>query len=128
MRIMPSEAMDRMQQIRHTSSTQQEAELMAGFKPKTKRSRGRPPGSKNKQTHECDTAGFVLQPKRNRGRPPGSKNKRTLERDAATTAATTRRRGRPPGSKNKPKTESNSAEKQTQTFIVDGWIITWTSK
>ena len=128
MRIMPSEAMDRMQQIRHTSSTQQEAELMAGFKPKTKRSRGRPPGSKNKQTHECDTAGFVLQPKRNRGRPPGSKNKRTLERDAATTAATTRRRGRPPGSKNKPKTESNSAEKQTQTFIVDGWIITWTPK
>ena len=114
--------------------------------------RGRPKGSKNKKTLEHEAAeraaaeAAAQAPKR-RGRPKGSKNKKTLEREAAERAAAEaaaqapKRRGRPkeaatqaPKRRGRPKSKNketlkyeNADEKQTQTFIVDGWLITWTT-
>ena len=71
-------------------------------------------------------------PKR-RGRPKGSKNKKTLEREAAERAAAEaatqapKRRGRPKSKNKETLKYENADEKQTQTFIVDGWLITWTT-
>lgn len=65
----------------------------------SKKRRGRPP-KKNKETTEN------VESKRSPGRPKGSKNKKTLEREAALDKSelyTKRGPGRPKGSKNKPK-------------------------
>ena len=79
--------------------------------------RGRPKGSKNKKTLECETilAAQSPSPKRGRGRPKGSKNKKTLEREAA--EATLRKQikrgpGRPKGSKNKKTLEREASSEK----------------
>ena len=98
--------------------------------------RGRP--KKNKKTLEREAAeraaaeAAAQAPKR-RGRPKGSKNKKTLEREAAERAAAEaatqapKRRGRPKSKNKETLKYENADEKQTQTFIVDGWLITWTT-
>ena len=94
----------------------------------TKKSAGRPKGSKNKKTLEREAElraqGIdpdVPKPKRGPGRPKGSKNKKTLEREAAERAEEAKLRkkiGRPKGSKNK-KTLEHEAELRAQGIDPD---------
>jgi hypothetical protein len=79
--------------------------ILEQFKSKIK-SKGRPPGSKNKNQVPAvaDKTSNESDSKRGRGRPPGSKNKNQAPAVAGKTSNESdskRCRGRPPGSKNK---------------------------
>ena len=85
---------------------------------KVLKKRGRPPGSKNKNTleKEANKVDVGNTTKRGRGRPAGSKNKKTFEKEANTVdvdKTTKRGRGRPAGSKNK-----KTLEKEAK--MIDG--------